>query len=328
MADGPTSRTIETNGIRMHLLEQGHGPLVLLCHGWPELAHSWRHQLAALAGAGYRAVAPDMRGFGGTDAPDDPAAYTLLHLTGDMVGVLDALGADTAVVVGHDWGAPVAWHCALFRPDRFRAVVGLSVPHAPRGPASIPALVRAKGLDRFYMAYFQEPGVAERELEADPYETFRRLLFSASGDAPEGAGWPVMVPPGKTLVDACAVPETLPPWLTEEDLRLYADAYGKSGFRGGLNWYRNMDRNWALTGPWGGPHGNRLPASTPALFIVGDRDGVIRMPGLDKAYQNLEQLVPGLRRKVVVPGAGHWIQQEAPEAVNGALLSFLREIVW
>ncbi|HYC02471.1 MAG TPA: alpha/beta hydrolase [Azospirillaceae bacterium] len=316
------SRYVQTNGIRMHLLEQGEGPLVLMCHGWPELSHSWRNQLRALAEAGYRAVAPDMRGFGRTEAPESQDSYTLLHHVGDMVGVLDALGEQTAVVVGHDWGAPVAWHCALFRPDRFRAVAGLSVPHAPRGPGSIPKLVKAKGLDRFYMAYFQEPGRAERELEADPYQTFRRLLVAASGDSE--AGWPAMIPEGKTLVDTCPYPTDLPGWLSEEDLQIYAENYRHSGFRGGLNWYRCMDLNWELMGAWGGPNGNRLSPTTPALFLVGDKDSVIRMPGLDKAFANLHENVPGLRAKIMIPGAGHWLQQEAPDAANEALVGFLR----
>src|SRR5262249_11227867 len=179
-------RTVETNGIRMHLAEQGSGPLVLMCHGFPESWYSWRHQLDALAGAGFHAVAPDMRGYGQTDRPEAIDQYTLLHLVGDMVGVLDALGAETAVIAGHDWGAPVAWHAALLRPDRFRGVIGLSVPYRPRGTARPTTLMPQTAEAMFYQLYFQSPGVAEAELERDVRTTVRRLLYAASGDLPRG----------------------------------------------------------------------------------------------------------------------------------------------
>ena len=177
-------RTVETNGIRMHIAEQGAGPLVVLCHGFPESWYSWRHQLSALAEAGFHAVAPDMRGYGQTDRPEAIDQYTLLHLVGDMVGLLDALGAESAVIAGHDWGAPVAWHAALLRPDRFRAVIGLSVPYRPRSPVR-PTTVMPRTDDAlFYQLYFQEPGVAEAELERDVRATIRRLAYSGSGDVP------------------------------------------------------------------------------------------------------------------------------------------------
>ncbi len=180
----PTRRTVETNGIRMHLAEQGTGPLVLLCHGFPESWYSWRHQLRALAEAGFHAVAPDMRGYGGTDRPDAIDQYTLFHLVGDMVGLLDALGAETAVIAGHDWGAPVAWHAALLRPDRFRAVIGLSVPFRPRSTTRPTEAMPRTAEAIFYQLYFQPPGVAEAELERDAGASIRRLLYAASGDAP------------------------------------------------------------------------------------------------------------------------------------------------
>jgi pimeloyl-ACP methyl ester carboxylesterase len=180
-------RTIETNGIRLHLADQGEGPLVLLCHGFPESWYSWRHQLKALAEAGYRAVAPDMRGYGQTGRPEPIEQYTLFHLVGDMVGVLDALGAEQAAIIGHDWGAPVAWHAALMRPDRFRAVIGLSAPFRPRGSAP-PTTIMPKTDDAvFYQLYFQAPGVAEAELERDVPRTMRSMLYSASGDVPAHA---------------------------------------------------------------------------------------------------------------------------------------------
>src|ERR1044071_6658016 len=188
MASGEiTHRTVETNGIRMHIAEQGEGPLVVLCHGFPESWYSWRHQLSALAEAGFHAVAPDMRGYGQTDRPAEIEAYTLLHLVGDMVGLLDALGEPSAVIAGHDWGAPVAWHAALLRPDRFRAVIGLSVPYWPRRPVRPTTAMPQTDDALFYQLYFQTPGVAEAELERDVRLTIRRVLYSASGDGPRAA---------------------------------------------------------------------------------------------------------------------------------------------
>src|ERR671925_1622253 len=180
----PTLRVVDANGIRMRIAEQGRGPLVLLCHGFPESWYSWRHQLPALAAAGFHAVAPDMRGYGKSDRPEAIDQYTLFHLVGDMVGLLDALGAESAVIAGHDWGAPVAWHAALLRPDRFRAVIGLSVPFRPRGSTRPTTVMPQTDAALFYQLYFQAPGVAEAELERDVRATIRRLLYSASGDAP------------------------------------------------------------------------------------------------------------------------------------------------
>src|SRR5437660_4961859 len=217
-------RTIDTNGIRMHIAEQGTGPLVVLCHGFPESWYSWRHQLAALADAGFHAVAPDMRGYGRTDRPAEIEAYTLLHLVGDMVGLLDALGETSAVIAGHDWGAPVAWHAALLRPDRFRAVIGLSVPYIPRRPGRPTATMPQNDDAQFYQLYFQTPGVAEAELERDVRVTIRRLLYSASGDRARdasGAG-PTrevgMVERQGGFLSRMADPGSLPPWLTEADV--------------------------------------------------------------------------------------------------------------
>src|SRR5256712_8247974 len=212
-----THRTVETNGIRMHVAEAGSGPLVVMCHGFPESWYSWRHQLAALAEAGYHAVAPDMRGYGQTAAPAEIEAYTLLPLVGDIVGLVDALGEKTAVVAGHDWGAPVAWHSALLRPDVFRAVIGLSVPFRPRSPVRPSTLMPQTDDAIFYQLYFQTPGVAEAELQRDVRSTMRRMAYSGSGDSParERLG---MVSRTGGFLDATIDPETLPPWITEADI--------------------------------------------------------------------------------------------------------------
>jgi pimeloyl-ACP methyl ester carboxylesterase len=322
-----THRTVEANGIRVHLAEAGSGPVVLLCHGFPESWYSWRHQIEALAEAGYRAVAPDMRGYGRTDQPDDIEKYTLFHLVGDMVGVIDALDASRAVVIGHDWGASVAWHAALLRPDRFRAVAALSVPFRPRGSAPPTSAMPQTEQSWFYQLYFQEPGVAEAEFERDVPTALRRLLFSGSGDAPRPiddgrAPNPVgMVPRAGGFLSRMIDPERLPPWLTADDIAFYAGEFQRTGFRGGLNWYRNIDRNWGLMAAFAG-----LRVTVPALYVAGDRDLVVGFPGADKLIANLATFVPGLRRTIMLPGCGHWTQQERPAEVNAALLQFLRDL--
>ncbi len=314
-------RDIVANGIRLQVTEQGEGPLVLCCHGWPELAHSWRHQLPVLARAGYRAVAPDMRGYGGSDAPEAMEAYSLLHLVGDMVGLVAALGERQAVIVGHDWGASVAWTCAMLRPDIFRSVVAMSVPFRPRGPAPPLAMLRAAGLHNFYWLYFQPPGVAEAEFERDPAASLRRILGGIGSGRPRDTSQILTLPEGGGFLDLMPEPVPRPAWLPEADLAIMADVYRRTGFRGGLNYYRNLDRNWELLAAW---HG--APIHQPALFIAGAHDPVIVGPLGRKALDTLPQTVAGLRRIVMVEGAGHWIQQERPDEVNAALIEFLTEL--
>jgi pimeloyl-ACP methyl ester carboxylesterase len=315
---------VEANGIRIHCAEAGDGPLVLLCHGFPESWYSWRHQLHALAEAGYHTVAPDMRGYGETERPEEIEKYTLFHLVGDMTGLLSALGAESAVIVGHDWGAPVAWHAALLRPDQFRAVVGLSVPFRPRGPIRPTSAMPKSETAQFYQLYFQEPGVAEAEFEREPRHTVLSMLYYASGDAPQRPSHPSelgvgMVPRGGGFVSRRPAPETLPPWLTEADIDFYASEFERTGFRGGLNWYRNIDRNWELMAPFAG-----LKVTVPALYIAGDRDLVVRFPGMDKLLPKLTTFIPNLKSTIMLPGCGHWTQQERAEEVNAALIAFLR----
>lgn len=319
--DAIAHRFVETNGIRMHIAEAGEGPLVVLCHGFPESWYSWRHQLTALAEAGFHAVAPDQRGYGQSDAPEAIDAYTQLHLAGDVVGLLDALGEERAVVAGHDWGAPVAWNAAMLRPDRFRGVIGLSVAHNARRGKEPPtrAMKRVHGDRFFYQLYFQEPGKAEAELEADVRRSLRMLLYSASGDAPPDGAFRTL-PKSAGFLDGMSEPEALPAWLTEADLDFFTAEFERSGFRGGLNWYRAVDRTWELMAPFDG-----LKVQPPALFAAGERDGVIAMMGpgyLDR----LRQSAPNLRDAVILPRAGHWTQQEAPEAVNEAMIAFLRAL--
>jgi pimeloyl-ACP methyl ester carboxylesterase len=307
------SRTLRVNGIQMHITEQGRGPLVLLCHGWPELGRSWRHQLRALADAGFHAVAPDMRGYGRTDAPSEIEAYSIHHLVGDMVALVAALGESTATIVGHDWGATVAWNAAFMRPDLFPAVVGISVPARARSAQPPLPSLRAAGFHDFYWIYFQEPGVAEAEFERDLEDTMRRLMLS---DKRENG---LRVPAGTGFLDSMDSPATLPSWFTREDLDVLIDEYRRSGFRGGLNWYRNVDRNWELTAPLAG-----ATIRQPALFIAGTRDPVIRGPMGEAALAQLPHVVPGLRERALIEGAGHWVNEERPAEVNEVLIRFLR----
>lgn len=314
-----STQVLQVGTLRMQVTVQGQGPLVLLCHGFPELSHSWRHQLTALAAAGYRAVAPDMRGYGGTDAPDAVEAYTLLHLVGDMVALVQALGETQAVVVGHDWGAAVAWHCALLRPDRFRAVVGMSVPYAPPGRIDLLSALEQAGIHDFYMQYFQTPGVAEAELEHDPAASIRRIHYSGSGDAPPRQTFGRVGTGG--LLGNTVEPDTLPAWLSREDVATYASAYAASGFRGGLNWYRNLRRNTGLLAPWRGE-----PIRRPSLFIAGTRDDVLRFPASMAQLEAYPRTLPGLRGCHLLDGAGHWIQRERAAEVNRLLAAFLQQL--
>jgi len=257
-----------------------------------------------------------VRGYGRTDAPAAVESYNMLNHTADIVGILDALGERTAVVVGHDWGAPIAWHCALLYPERFPAVVALSVPYIPRASAPPTQLLKQVFADTFfYILYFQEPGVAEAELETDVRRTMRVLLYAASGDGPRGAGLAKKAKDAKFL-DGMQEPEGLPSWLTESDLDYFTGEFERTGFRGGLNRYRNMDRDWEELPQLAG-----AKVQQPALFITGDRDPVATFTSMDAMKAN----VPNLRKVLTLPGCGHWTQQERPSEVNAALVEFLRE---
>ena len=315
-------RFIDTNGIRMHIAEKGSGPLILLCHGFPESWYSWRHQMHALADAGYHVVAPDMRGYGQTDAPEAIDQYSMMHLVGDMVGVLDALGEQTAVIAGHDWGAPVAWHAALLRPDRFPAVIGLSVPFRPRGKVRPTSVMPRTDDAVFYQLYFQQPGVAEADLEEDVRVSVRGVLLRIAGEAAGAAGGGFsMVPVSGGMRERTrqAAQADLPGWLTRADIDFYAGEFARTGFRGGLNWYRNIDRNWEMLAPFAG-----AKVTVPALYVAGDRDLVLAFPGARELVAGLKAFVPNLRETLILPGCGHWTQQERPEAVNAAMIGFLR----
>jgi pimeloyl-ACP methyl ester carboxylesterase len=315
-------RFVDVNGLRTHIAEAGAGPLVLLLHGFPECWYSWRHQLPAIAAAGYRAVAPDQRGYCRTGGPGETSAYTILHTVGDVVGLIAALGEERAVVVGHDWGAPVAWHTAQLRPDLVRGVVGLSVPHRPRQSKPPLATMRQALGEGFYMVYFQRPNAPEEEFERDLTDTFRRVLYAASGDAGGATGGMVpIVPEGGGFLDFCPAPDQLPGWLTADDIAAYAAEFAPTGFTGPVNWYRNLDRNWELTAAW---HG--APVTPPALFVAGDRDLVVAQPQTKQLIAGMHGFVPNLRDTIWLPGCGHWTQQERPTETNTAILAFLASL--
>jgi pimeloyl-ACP methyl ester carboxylesterase len=309
---------VQAGALRMRVAIQGSGPLVVLCHGFPESWRSWRSQLAALAAAGYRAAAPDMRGYGGTEAPADPESYTMLHHAGDMVGLVQALGEKEAVIVGHDWGAPAAGNTALLRPDMFRAVVGMSAPFSPPARIDLLSALEQQGVHNFYMQYFQKPGIAEAEFEADPEATIRRVTFSMSGDGPDRivAG---MMAPGARFLDATVEPETLPAWLSADDIDYVAQEFKRTGFTGGLNWYRSIRRTAELMAAWRG-----CVIRQPSLFIAGARDDVLKFPGAKERVENLPRVLPGLRGSHILAGAGHWIQRERADQVNDLLIAFLK----
>jgi pimeloyl-ACP methyl ester carboxylesterase len=312
------SRIVPVEHGRIHLVEQGSGPLALLVHGFPESWYSWRHQLPALADAGYHAVAIDVRGYGRSSKPTAIDEYRLVRLVADNVGVLDALDEQAAVIVGHDWGSPIAWTSALLRPDRFRALATLSVPYASPGPTRpTDAFRRLGGDEEFYISYFQEPGRAEAEIEEDVRSWLRGFYITASGDAPPATdGTMATVRPGGKLKDRFAQPEKLPGWLTEEDLDFYVGEFERTGFTGPLNRYRCVDLDWRDLAAF-----SRQPITVPSLFVGGELDGPTIWGA--SAIARFGETLPQLWGSHILPGSGHWVQQERAEEVNKLLLEFL-----
>lgn len=312
-------QSIETNGIRLRVAVAGQGPVVILIHGYPESWYSWRHQIPVLANAGYRVVAPDVRGYGGSDKPQAIEAYAIKSISADIDGLIAALGADQAIVVGHDWGAAIAYGTALFHPERVRAVAGLSVPHLGRGPMPGIELLRKIYKDRFfYQLYYQEPGVAEAELEADVRTSLRKIYYASSGEG-QKAKARIENPTGPGLLDRFVDPNPFPRWLTEADLDYFAGQFRDSGFRGPLNRYRNSERDFEQLAAFDG----KL-ITQPAAFLAGSLDSVLRMiPGVDMV-ELMHKQCTDLRCVRVFEDAGHWLQQERPAEVNTVLLEFLR----
>jgi pimeloyl-ACP methyl ester carboxylesterase len=312
-----TERLVNTNGVQLRVVEAGErgAPVVILAHGFPELAYSWRHQIPALVEAGYHVLAPDQRGYGGSSRPDAIDAYDIHELTGDLVGLLDDVGAKRAAWIGHDWGSMVVWNAGLLHPDRVAAIAGLSVPPVPRAKRpTTEALRRTFGENFFYILYFQEPGVADAELNGDPARTMRRMIAGLRPPGDERAALRMVAPGPEGFIDRLPEPDGLPDWISQAELDHYVDEFSRTGFTGGLNWYRNMDRNWETT-----PDLADSKISVPSLFVGGTADPVLTFTRADRA----SEVISGPYRQVMIDGAGHWIQQERPDEVNAALLEFL-----
>lgn len=321
----PRLRMIKSNGINMRIAEMGAGgkekPLVILVHGWPESWYSWRNQLPALAAAGYHVVAPDMRGYGKTDKPQAVEDYDIHNLSGDLVGIVDALGYTSAILVAHDWGAIVSWNTMLLHPTRFTALAAMSVPYngrAARPP--IESMRAANGENFYYIVYFQDYGVAEKEFDADPRGMLSRIYVSP--DTPKEP--PAITDPRASAggwIARRGLPTQSPPWLTKADLDYYVKEFTEAGFRGGINYYRNFDRNWQTTPQLAG-----VKVSQPVMFLAGAEDSVIRGATAASLETSLKRNVNDLRGVTLYPGAGHWIQQERAADVNAALLAFLANL--
>jgi pimeloyl-ACP methyl ester carboxylesterase len=313
--------SVANGDIAINVVVLGEGPLILCVHGWPELWYSWRHQLAHFSRLGFRVGAMDVRGYGGSSKPYPVEAYAMRALTSDVAAVVDALGGGQAILFGHDWGAPIVWNSALIHPGKVRAVAGLSVPYMPRGQQSFLKLAEQLYADRFfYQLYFQKEGVAEAEFEADVRGALRRTYYAASGDfRAEHAGAFLSKGPQSTFLEGLPDPQPFPSWMSEADLDVFAAAFEKSGFRGPLNRYRAQDLDFEQSADLAGK-----PVTQPACFIAGERDPVRNfVPGIDM-FANAGAHCTDFRGTTLIPDAGHWVQQEAPEATNAALEGFVR----
>ena len=320
----PQFRTIEGAGVTLRAAMAGSGPLVIMVHGFPESWYSWRHQIGPIAAAGFTACAIDVRGYGGSGKPHEIEAYDMAHMIADVIAVADAVQPDApAILIGHDWGAPIVWNTALTRPGRIGAVAALSVPYTgvPERPFNeiFDALFTKKNRF-FYQAYFQKPGVAEAELEADPRRFLRCFLYAISGDA-KADSWPRDKTADAALLDGLEDPKVFPAWLSEADLDYYAGEFARSGLRGPINRYRNHERDWRFLLPFKGQ-----PIRQKALFIAGDRDPAFNMFGGADPVPAMREAVPNLQGVHVLPGCGHWTQQERPAEVTALLLDWLKAL--
>jgi pimeloyl-ACP methyl ester carboxylesterase len=321
----PEFRLVDTNGIRVRAAIQGEGPLVVMVHGFPESWYSWRHQMAPIAAAGFTACAIDVRGYGGSDKPHAVEAYAMTEICKDVAGVIDALSpGKPAVLIGHDWGAPIVWHTAVLHPRKVRAVAGLSVPWFGLPPMSLDQLIKAVYTDQgkfFYQAYFKQPGVAEAAFESDVRVGLRKMYFSASGDS-VGYWGGIEKKHGDALLDGLPDPQPFPAWLSEADIDYFVNEFEGSGFRGPINRYRNHTLDWDYMSKI--PESERV-VKQPSLFIVGENDLVLKMFGGDKdaAFERMKANAADHRGSHLIPRIGHWTQQEAPKETTGYLIDWL-----
>jgi pimeloyl-ACP methyl ester carboxylesterase len=312
----------EANGIRMHYIDEGQGPLVILLHGFPYLWYMWRRQIAALAEAGFRVVVPDQRGFGQTDRPDSIEAYDISQAVGDMVGLMAASGETSAVIIGHDLGAWVAQAAAMLRPDLFRGLVILNTPVPPRGKIKPTVALREMAKGRVYHhLYFQQIGKPDSELASDPRKTLRSIFYSVSGSAVGAERWRLFIEPGEPILNAFTDPKEFPSWLSARAIDYYVDEYTRTGFTGALNYYRCRDRNWEITAFLDG-----AVVHQPSLFIGGAADPSLEPVEIRALYDRLETHLPALQKKVLLPGVGHSAAEERADQVNTLLLEFLEQL--
>jgi pimeloyl-ACP methyl ester carboxylesterase len=309
---------VKNGPVDLRVAVAGEGPLVLCVHGFPELWYSWRHQIAHFSGLGYKVAALDVRGYGGSSKPSEIAAYSIRNLASDVAAVIDQLGGGKAILFGHDWGAPIVWNTALLYPGKVVAVAGLSVPYVPRGPVAFIDMARVMYKDRFfYQLYFQQEGVAEAEFEADIPAALRKTYFAISGAAPLNK-WLEHKPVEAKLFDGMIDPQPFPDWMSNEDLAVFVEAFRAGGFRGPLHRYRALNIDFQDMADFAGK-----PVTQPSYFIAGERDAVRAfVPGTDR-YSNPGASCTDFRGSVILPGIGHWVQQEAPTQTNAALQEFL-----
>ena len=313
--------TVQNGNIALHVAVEGEGPLILCVHGWPEFWFSWRSQMKHFSARGFRIAAMDVRGYGDSSKPTDIASYTMRNLTGDVAAVIDELGGGSAILFGHDWGAPIVWNTALLHASKVTAVAGLSVPYVPRGPVPTLKLIEKLYAGRFfYQLYFQQVGVGEAELEADVPTALRKIYFACSGDAPLDA-FLIEKPPTAGLLDGLVDPDPAPPWMKENELEVYIDTFRSGGFRGPLNRYRAQTIDFEELASYEGK-----PITQPSFFVGGERDPVRHfIPGRDM-YERPGAACADFRGSVIIPRAGHWLQQEAPDLTNQALSSFIDQL--
>ncbi|HVK82210.1 MAG TPA: alpha/beta hydrolase [Verrucomicrobiae bacterium] len=323
----PEFRMIETNGIKVRAAIEGSGPLVVMVHGFPESWYSWRHQMKPIADAGFTACAIDVRGYGGSDKPQAIEAYAMKEMTADVAGVIDALSpGEPAVLMGHDWGAPIVWHTAVLHPSKVRAVAGLSVPYFERPPAPLNQIFKMMYTDQgtfFYMAYFQNEGVPEAEFEADVRGSLRKLYMAASADS-NGRWGNLHKPADEPMLKGLEDPQPFPAWLSDADIDYYVGEFEKSGFRGPINRYRNFERDFAMMGE---VQDRRI--HQPALFVAGAQDMVLKMFGdgdIASMTERMKEMIPNLQGVHLIPKSGHWTQQETPAECTRILVDWMKAL--
>jgi len=321
MTDEFKSKKFTLDDINIHAVEYGRGPLVIMVHGWPESWYSWRHQIKPIAKTGYRVLAIDVRGYGQSSKPFEVEKYDMLSLIGDIIGIINSEKEENAILIGHDWGAPICWSTAALHPDKIKAVIGLSIPHARRGKISNIELWRQIYKDNFfYQTYFEKEGVAEEELERNVGASLRKIYYWISAEGHD-AKMRTNFDKDSELLDGLIDPDPFPNWLTKKDLDFYINEFKNSGFRGPINRYRNQDRDWETI-----PELSNLKIEVPSFFIGGGKDSVRKFMKGHDMYENPGKNCTNFFGKAIIEEAGHWVQQEAPKKTTDAIINFLEKL--